>query len=436
MRSIAIITSVATLLGAWAVRAAEPPLDESVRPAAKLLAATVTIRVLPVDVAKREPADSGPAGGVTEGISVCSGVSLGKGLIVTFTSALANSRFRITLVDGEQAEGQLRVVDHYSGLSLLEITRRDLVGLELATDLPNVGGSILTAAAAGIERPVVSLGILGGKERAIPGTGLPPLLQCDVRTTETSSGSAVVDSAGRLVGIVVATPAPAAPGGWTYAVSLHHVERLLRARVDRELVVLERRRPSVGFTLGPGEKDGTVMVERVVPQGPAARAGIQAGDVVTEVEGRRIRSAYQAIDLVLKKQPGENLQLVVEQSGKSRAAQIVLEGDTSGSGVAAADPKAIRIGPQLTVRPLGRKQIEVRESGRVEEVAVAASAPDKRLPRDELSLLKTQLEAFEKVIVRLQSELIRRDENQVHTQELIEKLSAEIAQLRKQLPKP
>ena len=93
----------------------------------------------------------------------------------------------------------------------------------------------------------------------------------------------------------------------------------------------------------------------------------------------------------------------------------------------------MRIGPQLNVRAVGRRQIEVRNAVGVEEVAVEPNTPKNRLPRDEASLLKAQLAGFEKVIEQLQQELRRRDQHQAKTEELIQKLTEEVVQLRKQL---
>ncbi len=82
-------------------------------------------------------------------------MSLGRGRLVTFVGDrdAATTRFRVTLPGGDQAEAKLRVWDHYSGLVLLSIDAKSLSGLELAKDLPKVGATVLTAAAAGIDAP-------------------------------------------------------------------------------------------------------------------------------------------------------------------------------------------------------------------------------------------------------------------------------------------
>ncbi len=303
---------------------------------------------------------------------------------------------------------------------------------------------MLTASAAGIEQPVVSQGILGGVDRSIPGSGLPPLLQCDVRTTDSSSGAAVVDRQGQLLGIVAATSAAGEHAAWTYAVPMqHHLTRMLQAWADaggdraKLPIVIKRRRPVLGLTMGPGDKEGAVRVERVDPAGPAARGRIAVGDQILEVDGRKIRSAYQAVDLILKKQPGDPVELVVDRGEGPWPVGLILEGGQTLAPAIAKGESPLRVGPQLNVRALSRNQVELRQGGRVAELSVDPSAPaaagDATIGRDEISLLKAQLAAFEKVILRLQEELKRRDENQAKTDALIKSLTDEVSQLRKQL---
>ncbi|MGE3409149.1 MAG: S1C family serine protease [Pirellulales bacterium] len=412
------------------------PRPETQELAARLQQATITLRFV----------DNEPAGGADaprrERITVATGVSLGDGRAVTFSQVKPGSRCRATLPDGEQASAEVRVVDEYSGLVLLEISGGKLPGLEVAPKLPPLGASVMTAAAAGIEQPTVSLGIVAGSERSLPGSGLPTLLQCDLRTTGTSSGAAIVDTHGRLIGLIAVTAAAQDSDGWTYAVPTTHVQRLLRASAQsegqdsREAVVLKRQRPTVGLTLGPSAKEDTVCVEHVTAGGPAEQAGIQTGDLVLRTEGRRIRSAYQAVSQILKKQPGEVVEFLVERDGRQQTIAVTLQ-DAGGAAVAGG----IKVGPQLTVRSTGRGQIEVQNGPRVADLD-AQPQPDKpavaaggRLPRDEATLLRVQIDAFARVIERLQAELARRDEAQRDTNELIKSLTEEVGQLRKQLEK-
>ena len=426
------------LLGSLPTVEAAPPADTQAI-ARKLLATTVTVRIS-TPAAPAGP--TMPGGGrladnaiAEDSVSLASGVSLGKGLVISFCNCPTTSRYRVTLPDGDQAEAVLRVADEYSGLRLVEIDHRDLPALELAAEPPTIGMPILTAAAMGLEKPAVSLGIVGGIDRALGGTGLPPLLLCDVRTTDTSIGAAVVNADGKLIGIVAATPAAADRPGWTFAVPVRHVERVLAARIDKRLVVLRRQRPTAGLTLGPGRREGVVQVERVEAGGPADQAGIRTGDLVLEAEGHKIRSAYQAVDVILKKQPGEEVRFLVEQAGQPKQVELKLGGAANIVAGGSDGAGAAQVGPQLNVRVVRPDQVEVRRGDRVAEYKLgtaeeaAATAP----PRDEAAVLKARLAAFDSAIRLLRDEIRRRDLDEARTQQRIKELTAEVEKLRKQL---
>ncbi len=309
-----------------------PSLEKA---AAALQASTVTVRVAPIQT-QGEAADDNPSdvdappqdAAAPRQVTVCSGVSLGDGLIVTYIRPAAGARIRITIPNGDQAGAEVRVIDHVSGLTLLESDRRNIPGLTLAEKPPVVGEWVLSAAAWGAERPVVSFGILSGTNRTIPGVNFPPLLQCDLRSAETSSGAALVDRLGALLGVIVATEATSRRSGWTYAVPIRHAERLLRARVPGKVIVLNRRRPVVGLQLSAGDSPGSVVVSRVEKGGPAEKAGIREGDRVLAAEGLTIRSVYQVVRPLLQKQPGDKMTLLVSHNGQSRQVEVTLGGGT------------------------------------------------------------------------------------------------------------
>ncbi|MBL9123972.1 MAG: trypsin-like peptidase domain-containing protein [Planctomycetaceae bacterium] len=373
-------------------------------------------------------------------ISVSSGVSLGDGLIVTFSRLSSAAQYRLTLPDGEQAQATLLVQDLYSGLCLLKTDAQGLPALKLATSTPAIGAWLMTAAAAGIDRPLVSQGIVGGVERVPRGTELPPLLQCDLRTTETSCGSPVVDREGKLVGIVAAvSETPAAEGdaqaGWTFVVPARHIARLLAVRLDQELVVLQRQRPVLGLTLVPGAEPGTVRIEQVERGGSAAAAGIRAGDWVVETDGRKIRSPYQVMSLVQRKQPGERIEFVIMSGdGQARRVEVTLASALPEARPAPAATTLVE--PKSETRVSADHRLEFTRRGKIAELGVDLKRQTAPAARDQQQLLLNQLKAFEQAILQLRAQLKQRDEKLTETDQRIEKLNAEIERLRSQMPPP
>ncbi len=293
-----------------------PDLQTAAR---RLLDGVVTVRV--------RFAETADEGGGKARVVVCSGVVVGSRWVVTPVFAGADSQVKITLPTGTQVDGEFRVVDEYSGLAMIRLRSAAGSPLPLAARLPAVGSWVVSAAGWGAEKPVVSLGIVSGHQRTDPGLLYPPLLQCDLRAATTSSGAAVVDPSGALVGVVVVTGTDRS-AGFSFAVPVEHVRRLLRvaeeAKSSTKMVVLKRRRPEVGMVLD-GQPDA-VKVVKVTRGSPADRAGIVVGDRVVAVNGVHIRSVYQAVRPVLVRQPGDRVTFTIERSGERRDIGITLGG--------------------------------------------------------------------------------------------------------------
>jgi len=126
---------------------------------------------------------------------------------------------------------------------------------------------------------------------------------------------------------------------------------------------------------------------------------------------------------ILKKQPGDLVELAVDRGDQSNSTEIPLEND--GPGAAHRRPGLL----ESNALAVDGGEIENRTQG-VEEVGFGAAPAARRMARDELSMLRTQLMAFEKVIQRLQLELERRDELQRQTESQLRELTEEVAKLR------
>ncbi len=412
-----------------------------VRPAELLQAATVTVRVARDEAAEAEDieAKSQAAG---QNVIICTGVSVGPGQVITSVVAGSDSRLRLTLPGGRQAEARVRILDEYSGLTLLETEDRSLPALELAPDKPAVGSGVLLASAWGVEQPVVAVGVVAANERLLRGATFPPLMQCDVRLTDTSAGAGLVNSEGKLLGIVVATDTPEARRDGGYAVPATHVQRLLRIAdkaTDRSdepsqqspsktsagessdpqspakqetkaggVIILKRQRPIVGMRLEGDEE--SVFVRQIVAGGPADRAGIKVGDQVLATEGVAIRSVYQAVLPALHKQPGDSMRFRIQREGELQTVDVVLGGGLELSS-APRNQLSDLVQPQLQVgRDRSGAYVTRGRKSHVAEV-FAPSSPqavdDKAEPTaaEKLALLEKALDRYRQVIELQQQQI-------------------------------
>lgn len=422
------------------------PSDTRNAPAATTTASTAPAGTAPPSAAPARPAGTAGAGtnlsttnaynarneGAEEdrgSVTVASGVSLGGGLIVGRLTVPPDARVRITLPrDGESLDAKVRVVDHYSGLVLFRTVRADLPKLEPAADVPAVGATLFSAAAAGIDEPLISQGILAGTPRSV-GSVLPPLLPCDLRTTIASGGAGVVDGRARLIGLVAGGEATAERGGWTYVVPVRYLHRLLAHEPpasEERPAILERRRPDLGLTMFTTEA-GAVEVERVRPGGPAALAGLREGDLVVETDGLKIRSVYQAVAVVLRKQPGDQVSFLIRRGERDFRLDLTLGSGgriapTVGQGIAQA-----QVGSYSQIRSVGPNTIELRGQAYLPQEDTTPPRADPA--RDEQALLREQLVRWSLALQQMREQLDRRDE-------AIAALQARVRQLEDQLKSP
>jgi S1-C subfamily serine protease len=425
--------------------------------AKKLQQATLTIRIW---TAKPEAKIVEPAAKETapEAVTVCSGVCVRAGQVVTAAMAGTDSQLRITLAGGKQAEAKLQVIDEFSGLALLKCAAEGpnsispVVPIELAAETPAVGGSVMTASGWGVELPLVSLGIVAGTERSRPGANYPPLIQCDLRTTDTSSGAGVVDRRGKLIGIIVAADSPESRRGWAYAIPVSHVERLLRtadAQKTAGVTIIKRRRPVVGWRLDQEEE--AIVVKRVDAGGAAEKAGIKVGDEILSAEGVAIRSVYQASTPTLYKQPGDTITYRLRTEKGLQDVKIVLGG---GVEVASAplDVLSGLIQPKVQVFKengayVARRPSDPRQGDTLREVfqpplslpehpvAAPANAPanPEATPAEKIALLEKALDRYQAVIDLQRRQLTAEQKLRTEQDKALETLRAELDAVRRQL---
>ncbi len=159
----------------------------------------------------------------------------------------------------------------------------------------------------------ITAGIVTAKEQGIRVKGrwakLEHLIETDAAINGGNSGGALLDMAGRLVGINSA-------GGGTfnnrgYAISVDHVRRQLLGLL---LQAYKLRSPDLGMRVL--DDDGKVTVMDVDVRGPAAKAGVMSGDRIVALAGEQITWSPGLARVLLRLQPDLPAPLVLERKGQ------------------------------------------------------------------------------------------------------------------------
>lgn len=362
-------------------------------------------------------------------------VASADGLVVTLLQPDARkAKYEITLPGGKRLPARLVVEDLRSNLCLLKVDAEDLAYASPADGPARLGEEIATVYCDGDGKPTVARGIVAadGKGIYVPAD----VWQTDLRVEPGSGGAPVVDLQGRLVGIVylyreqrptlpsptVALPSgvatlppahislPPAPPAATYVIPARYLDALLEQSPGEEVITL---RPAwLGISMQNGEEG--IEIRESLPNSPANKAELNAGDLITAMDGEKVREAHQAQAIIAHKRPGDKLRVAVRRDGEEKEVEVTLAERPGDSHAGAPEPAA-----RMTV--VHPEQFRIfSHDGRV----VIQSGDGLELKADQLKFTQPALPTAPVI------QVIRPD-----AEKKIDELSAEVKKLRGQLDK-
>ena len=230
------------------------------------------------------------------------------GVIVTNEHVVAGaSRISVALRDGSTYPAELVGADEPNDLAVIRIQGREFPVAPLGTSRGLLMGEWAVAIGnplgflIGNTEPSVTAGVVSGVGRnlaATPqGAGVyVDMIQTDASINPGNSGGPLVNALGEVIGVNTAIFSPTGGSiGVGFAIPIDRARRV----VEDLLAHGQIRRPWDGINLRispPGSREiltAGAVVQSVVPESPAARAGIRPGDVVVRSRGRVIRNAYE-----------------------------------------------------------------------------------------------------------------------------------------------
>jgi S1-C subfamily serine protease len=242
---------------------------------------------------------------------------------------------RVQLADGRVAVPTLVGSDPDTELALLKIDLPDLPEIRLGrSDTLAVGDIVLAIGNSLGLSQTVTMGIVSATGRGQLGvTAFEDFIQTDAAINSGNSGGALVDARGELVGINTAVLSMAGdqamPEGLGFAIPINLVrgvmqQLLAHGRVIRGYLDVEAVDFPANLAKQLGIDGSAVKIE--VASGPAAAAGLRAGDVLTHLNGERMYTGQQAMNFVASAQPGERIAIrVTRPNGTPFSTEAVLQ---------------------------------------------------------------------------------------------------------------
>ena len=237
----------------------------------------------------------------------------------------------VRLADGRLLDARLLGADPRGNLAVIQIDADGLHELTLAdSDAVEVGDAVMSVGNPFGLAGSVSQGIVSAKARTnidINGTEYRGFIQTDAVINPGNSGGPLVNLRGEVVAINTAIATNTGHfDGVGFAIPARRIRQALPALIRGEQVPRGYLGVSIVNAFADqdeaqrvigimGEVRG-VLVRDVVPDSPAARFGLQTGDVITAIDGQPLRDTADLIDIVGDTTPGTDLTLAVERGGK------------------------------------------------------------------------------------------------------------------------
>lgn len=253
-----------------------------------------------------------------------------EGLAVTNNHVVENAQqIRVTLSDKRQFPAEIVGTDPVGDIALLRL-RTDEVLPELKfgdSDRLEIGQTTIAIGNPLGFESTVTVGVLSQVGRQLEGSvrniPLDDLLQTDAAINPGNSGGPLMDAQGRVIGMNTAIISRAQGLGFAVAANRikRSVEDILRyGRVVRPWigVTMAELTPEVAreLRIAPGQKG--VAIAEARPGEPAARAGLQMGDLVQRANGRTVTTGEQLRDVIRELRPGARLVLEGRRGDQSR----------------------------------------------------------------------------------------------------------------------
>jgi serine protease Do/serine protease DegQ len=230
-----------------------------------------------------------------------------------------------TLKDRRRFKATLVGSDRGTDIALLRIEASNLTALPFGdSDALKVGDFVVAIGNPfGLGQTVTS-GIVSALGRSgLNIEGYEDFIQTDASINPGNSGGALVNLKGELVGINTAIIGPtggnvgigfAVPSNMARAVT-DQLARYGEVRRGRLGVIIQDLTPDIAKALGIAQSKGAVITQ-VEPGSPAEKSGIQAGDVVIELNGRPVRNSSDLRNRIGLVRIGEQVELTVQRNGK------------------------------------------------------------------------------------------------------------------------
>lgn len=279
---------------------------------------------------------------------------LGSGVIITNDGYILTnnhvidkaSSLKVELSDGRTFSGKAVGADPQTDVAVVKITSSNLPTLSFAnSDGARVGDLCFAIGNPFGQDHTVTMGIVSAKGRALErGTYLQNFIQTDAAINPGNSGGALINARGELIGMntaILSGGSSFGGEGGNIGIGFAVPSNLARQVADQLMKSGKVSRGYMGVSLGNitpesaplfGLKDAKgATVGDVTPGAPGAKAGLQSGDVITAIDGKKVDGSDDLTMDVISHKPGDTVTLDVVRNGNPMKVKVTLGQRPSGT---------------------------------------------------------------------------------------------------------
>ncbi|GAB4390684.1 MAG: DegQ family serine endoprotease [Thermodesulfovibrionales bacterium] len=265
--------------------------------------------------------------------------SLGSGVIVDPAGYILTNnhvvkeaeKITVTLSDNREFEGKVIGTDPKTDLAVVRIDAKDLPVLKWGDDEKlQVGEPVIAVGSPYGLTQTVTFGIVSAKGRAnVQISDYEDFIQTDAAINPGNSGGPLINMKGELVGINTAIFSTT--GGYMgigFAIPSSMARVVMKSLIEEGRVVrgwlgvtIQPVTPEIAKQFGLKEEKG-VLVSDVIQGSPAAKGGVERGDVVVEYQGQAVEDPVSLRNMVAGTKPGTKAKVKVLRGGKEKALSV------------------------------------------------------------------------------------------------------------------
>jgi len=276
--------------------------------------------------------------------------SLGSGFIISHDGYIFTNnhvveqadKILVKLSDGKEYEAKVIGKDAKTDIALVKIKPdKSLPVVELDdSDKSRVGDWVIAIGNPfGLEQTVTA-GIISAKGRVIGAGPYDNFIQTDASINPGNSGGPLFNMDGKVIGINTAIIAQGQ--GIGFAIPINMANRMLpdlktKGKITRGWlgVSIQDITEEIAKNLKHKERAGALIAE-VFEGDPADKAGLKAGDIIIEVNGKKVKDSHELLVLVADFRVGEKVEIKALRDGQEKTFQVIVAERTDKAEMAAA----------------------------------------------------------------------------------------------------